>query len=102
MLPPHVMNFNLDVAQAKFKDIAIAMGLNVAGLSERMAAKTMIENLYSLVRNLNIQSSLKDKGITEADLDIMVESASKVTRLLDNNPKVVTKSDIRVIHEKIL
>jgi alcohol dehydrogenase class IV len=102
ILLPHVMNFNLGVAQAKFKDIAIAMGLNVAGLSEEIAAKTMIENLYSLVQDLNIQFSLKDKGITEADLDIMVESASKVTRLLDNNPKVMTKSDIRAIYEKIL
>ena len=102
ILLPHVMKFNLDVAQAKFKDIAIAMGLNVADLSEKMAAKTMIENLYSLVRDLNIQFGLKDKGITEADLDIMVESASKVTRLLDNNNKVMTKSDIRAIYEKIL
>ncbi len=44
----------------------------------------------------------KDRGVTEADLDSMAEAASKVTRLLDNNPRPMTKSDMREIYRKLL
>jgi alcohol dehydrogenase len=102
ILLPHVMKYNLDSAEDKFKDIAIAMGIDVTRLSIRQAAEKMIENLFSLVNDLNIQASLKDKGITAADLDIMVEAACKVTRLLDNNPRPMTKNAMRDIYKKLL
>lgn len=102
ILLPHVMKFNLDAAEAKFRDIGVAMGINVTGLNDRAAAEKMIDNLYSLISDLNIRSSLKEKGITEADLDLMVEAAAKVTRLLDNNPKPMSKDDMREIYTKLL
>lgn len=102
ILLPHVMNFNMDHAEDKFKDIAIAMGINTNGLTDRQAAGKMIENLYSLIADLNIAISLKDQGITEDDLDGMVEAAAKVTRLLDNNPKPMSKDDMRAIYKKLL
>ncbi|MDR3561954.1 MAG: iron-containing alcohol dehydrogenase [Negativicutes bacterium] len=102
ILLPHVMKFNMDAAEDKFKDIAIAMGLNVTGLTVREAAEKMIDNLYSLIADLKIQSGLKDKGITAADLEFMVEAASKVTRLLDNNPKPMTKQNMLEIYKKLL
>jgi alcohol dehydrogenase class IV len=102
ILLPHVMKFNLDAAEAKFRDIAIAMGLDVAGLSTTEAAEKMIENLYSLIEDLNIDSGLGNKGITVEDLELMVEAAAKVTRLLDNNPKIMTKDDMREIYKKLL
>jgi alcohol dehydrogenase len=102
ILLPHVMKYNLDSAEDKFKDIAIAMGTDVTRLSIRQAAEKMVKNLFSLVNDLNIQVSLKDKGITAADLDVMVEAACKVTRLLDNNPRPMTKDAMRDIYKKLL
>jgi len=102
ILLPHVMKFNMDHAEDKFKDIAIAMGINTNGLTDRQAAVKMIENLYSLIDDLNITMNLKDKGITEDDLDGMVEAAAKVTRLLDNNPKPMSKDDMCAIYKKLL
>lgn len=102
ILLPYVMEFNMDAAQKKFCDIAAAMGVDVTKLTAAQAAQCMIDNLYSLVRELNINTSLKDKGITEADLDDLVESAAKVTRLLNNNPKVMTKEDIRAVYRQLL
>ncbi|VBB07682.1 alcohol dehydrogenase iron-type [Lucifera butyrica] len=101
ILLPHVMNFNMDAAAAKFKDIAIAMELGTDGLSTRQAAKKMIENLYSLIRDLNIQVNLKEMGIRESDIDSMAEAALKVTRLLDNNPKPMNRNDIYGIYKKV-
>jgi alcohol dehydrogenase class IV len=102
ILLPHVMKFNLDAAEGKFRDIAVAMGLDVSGLTGRQAADRMIENLYSLNDDLGIRCDMKEKGVTEADLDILAEAASKVTRLLENNPKPVTKADMREIYRKLL
>ncbi|HWQ61709.1 MAG TPA: iron-containing alcohol dehydrogenase [Negativicutes bacterium] len=102
ILLPHVMNFNMDAAAEKFRDIAAAMGIDVAGLTARQAAEKMVANLFSLLKDLNIDSSLKDRGITDSELDLMVEGAAKVTRLLDNNPKPMTKDDMRAIYRKLL
>ena len=102
VLLPHVMQFNLDAAEEKFKEIAVAMGIQVEGLSTKEAAEKMIENLFSLTHDLNMDIHLRDKGVVEQDLEIMVEAASKVTRLLSNNPKPMTKEDMRSIYQKIL
>jgi alcohol dehydrogenase class IV len=101
ILLPHVMKFTMDAAEEKFRDIAVAMDLPVTGLSAREAAEKMIENLYSLNHDLNIQVNLAEKGITENDIDFMADAALKVTRLLNNNPKALDKDDIREIYKKL-
>lgn len=102
ILLPYVMEFNMDSAIEKYKDMAIAMGLDVNGLLPEKAAEKVVESLYLLIDDLNIKSPLKEMNISEKQLDIMVESASKVTRLLDNNPKKLTKEDMREIYRKII
>jgi alcohol dehydrogenase class IV len=102
VLLPHIMQFNLDAAEDRFQDIAVAMGLDVARLTTRQAAEKMIENLYALNKDLNIPSGIAAQGLTEADLDGLVEAASKVTRLLENNPKPLAKSDMRAIYRRLL
>lgn len=102
VLLPHVMQFNLDATEDRFRDIAVAMGLDVAGLNTRQAAQKMIDNLYALNGELNIPPGIAAYGVTEADLDPLVEAASQVTRLLDNNPKILTKSDMRAIYRRLL
>lgn len=102
ILLPDVMKFNLDVCEDKFKEIAVAMELNIAGCTTRQAAEKMIENLYSMIADMHVTCDLREKGITEDVLDDLIEAAAKVTRLLDNNPKVVTKEDMRAIYKKLL
>jgi alcohol dehydrogenase class IV len=102
ILLPYVMEFNRDACTDKFRDIAGAMGLAVAGLTAAEAADRMIENLFVLTRDLNMDVNLRDKGITAADLEGMVEAASMVTRLLNNNPKPMSKNDIRSVYNRLL
>lgn len=102
ILLPHIMQFNLDATEDRFRDIAVAMGLDVSGFTTRQAAVKMIDHLYALNGELNIPSGLTTLGVTEADLDALVEAASKVTRLLDNNPKPLTKSDMQAIYRRLL
>ncbi|SEQ15295.1 iron-containing alcohol dehydrogenase [Basfia succiniciproducens] len=102
ILLPDVMKFNLDACVEKFARIAKAMDLNIAGLTEQEAAEAMIKELYALIRDLNIKCDLKTVGITEDILDELVDTGYSVRRLLDNNPKEMTKQDIRGIYKKIL
>lgn len=102
ILLPDVMKFNLNTCEEKFATIAKAMGLDVYGLTSHQAAEKMIEELYALIRDLNIKCDLSAVGITESTLDELADSALTVKRLLDNNPKVMTKSDIVEIYKKII
>jgi len=86
----------------KFRDMALAMGLDVTHLSAEDAATAMIEELFTLNRDLEIPADLKRWHISAADLDTLVEGAAKVTRLLDNNPRPMSKDDIRAIYTQLI
>lgn len=62
----------------------------------------MVENLYALNADLRVPGGLAGQGVRQADLDLLVEAASKVTRLLENNPKPLTRSDMRAIYRRLL
>ncbi|HBO38844.1 MAG TPA: alcohol dehydrogenase [Pasteurellaceae bacterium] len=102
ILLPDVMKFNLDACEEKFANVAKAMGLDVYHCSSREAAEKVIDELYALIRDLNIKCDLKAVGVTEEVLDELVDSAFTARRLLDNNPKEMTKADIRSIYQKII
>ncbi|WP_213975532.1 iron-containing alcohol dehydrogenase [Tepidanaerobacter acetatoxydans] len=100
ILLPYVMEYNADYVEDKFKEVAVAMGLDVDESSN--ISKKVVEEIFKLTDDLKIPHDLKKYGITKADLDILVEGAAKVTRLLDNNPKSMTKDDIKNIYLKII
>lgn len=102
ILLPFVMEFNIEGSEPRFKAMAEAMGLPVAGLSDRAAGERFIAELHQLNADLDIVPSLRDKGITERDLDGLVAGAAKVTRLLDNNPRPMAHADMRAIYQRLL
>ncbi|TCP90122.1 alcohol dehydrogenase class IV [Cricetibacter osteomyelitidis] len=102
ILLPDVMQFNLPACEEKFANVARAMGLDVQNCTERQAAEKMIDELYALIRDLEIKCDLSAVGISEEILDELVDSAFKVRRLLDNNPREMTKADIKAIYRKII
>jgi len=102
ILLPFVMRFNAVGNETKFRDIALAMGLDVASKTPQQAALAMIDALFALNRDLQIPADLKRWNITQADLETLVEGAAKVTRLLDNNPRTMEKADIRAIYTQLL
>ena len=102
ILLPYVMQFNAVGNEAKFRDIAEAMGIDIAQLSDAEATQAFIAALFAFNHDLEIPANLKRWNITEADLETLVEGAAKVTRLLDNNPRPMGKDDIRAIYLKLL
>ncbi len=102
ILMPLIMDFNKDYCKEKYCIMAQAFGLETTGKTKDEIAQQFVEELYSLNRDLNIKCDLKAVGVTEDVISSLVDGASKVTRLLNNNPKPLSKSDMYKIYENLL
>lgn len=97
-----VMEFNCVGNLRKYASIAEAMGQPVAGKSEREAALLAVQAIRELVEDVGIPKSMREVGVTEADIEFLTLSAEKQTRLLTNNPRPMTRKDIEDIYKKTL
>jgi alcohol dehydrogenase len=102
MLLPTVMAFNQHGNETRFAAMARAMELPVQGLGDSEAANAFVKALVQLNADLGITTRLRDLGVGEADLDALVDGACKVTRLLNNNPRLMTRADMRAIYAAVL
>ncbi|MCG1013088.1 iron-containing alcohol dehydrogenase [Tepidanaerobacter sp. GT38] len=102
ILLPYVMEYNADYVEDKFKDVALAMGIDIKNKNCNEISKEVINEIFKMTEDIKIPRDLKKFGITKDDLENLVEGASGVTRLLDNNPKPMTKDDMRNIYLKIV
>ena len=95
---PYVMEYNALTVPARFKDIAVAMGIDVTGMSDMAAAQAAV----ALVRNLNKEleiPTLKECGVTKDKFDRLAEDAL-VEGSTFFNPRDPSKEDILAILEK--
>ncbi|MCM3224284.1 iron-containing alcohol dehydrogenase [Terribacillus saccharophilus] len=99
LLLPYVMKYNVISNLTKFKEVAIAMGENVEHLSLRDAAEQAVHALAKLSEDVGIPASLQEVGVEESDLQDLAEEASKIDRLLSNNPRKLTRNDIENIYK---
>jgi len=103
MLLVPVMRFNEPACRQR-----LAMAYDRCVHGEKKCVTTEEKSAYmlswieSIVRELDIPTSLKDFGITAEDLDELVSSAMQVQRLLSNNRRLVTAEDVRDIYSQIL
>lgn len=81
---------------------ADASGESLDGLSDMRKAEYLVAFLAKLALDLKIPGSLEDLGIPAEDIDVLVDAAFEVKRLLDNNPKPLGKADIKGIYTSIL
>ncbi|BAF59032.1 alcohol dehydrogenase [Pelotomaculum thermopropionicum SI] len=100
VLLPYVMESNLLGALPRFKTMALAMGEKVEDLSDRLAADKFNEAIKLLAADIRIPLHLRELGVTAESIPGMAEGAAKVTRLLANNPRILSVSDIREIYER--
>lgn len=100
VLLPYVMNFNLPACTEKYARVAVAMGLE-EGDSVVDTALGGIRRIREISKNCRIPDNLKDMGIPESSIRFMAESALKVTRLMENNPREITLDDAQSIFHQV-
>lgn len=96
---PYVMEFNADVpvVQAKFKDIANAMGFDVSGLTDKEGSDLAIKAVKDLSKELGIPT-LREAGVTKDKFDILAKDTLEEASML-TNPRTATKEDVLRILE---
>jgi alcohol dehydrogenase class IV len=97
VLLPHVLRFNLPACVERYADVALALGAP-PGATPRQTAERGVERLAELSRACGIPPGLKAVGIPRAALPALAEAAMTVTRLLKNNPRVLTAADAEAIY----
>lgn len=98
LLLPYCMKKNVVGNLEKFRDIAVAMGENVSGLSLREGAEAAVRSLFTLVEDLNIPTKLRDVGVTREMFDEIVDGTMQY-RQLSFNPVKIKKQDVLDILE---
>jgi alcohol dehydrogenase class IV len=101
ILLPEVLRFNLVADPKRHADVAKALGVTDQGSDEKTALAG-IEKLIELSKACKIPQRLTEIGITEKILPELADIAMNVTRLLKNNPRIVTKEDAIEIYKKLL
>ncbi len=93
ILLPHVEQFNLIACADRFRDIAIAMGENVEGLTVNEAAQKSIEAIKQLSSSVGIPTGLAVLGVKEEDFEVMAVNAKKDACQL-TNPRLATLQEV--------
>lgn len=102
LMLPAVMRFNLVGNLQKFALVAELLGEDTDGLSDREAAEMAVEAVEVLADDLQVPRSLAEFGVTESHLPDLAAGVMKVTRLLANNPRVMTQQDAEEIYLQAL
>ncbi len=77
VLLPHVQRFNAKVSTARLKEIAAAMGAEVAGLNDGQGAEVCIQTISKLAADVNIPAGLSELNVKEEDLPTLATNALK-------------------------
>jgi len=100
LLLPYVMRFNLPAKTKAFAEIAMLLGENVAGLSERAAAEKAVVAVESLRNDIGVPPRLRDIGVKPEQLRAMAEKAFGIKRILRVNPRTVSVDEIEGIFKE--
>ncbi|MDK2349955.1 MULTISPECIES: iron-containing alcohol dehydrogenase [Pseudomonas aeruginosa group] len=96
-----VLRFNLDAVAPLYAELADIVLPGVQG-DAHGKARALAEHFAELPARLNLPTRLREVGITEQDLEALARDAMNQTRLLGNNPRVVSLGDVQAIYREVL
>lgn len=102
MLLVPVMKFNEPVCRKLLAKAYDRVVKNPTAQTEEEKSAWIINRLDEIVKKLEIPTSLKEYGVNDEDLEILVESGMNVKRLLVNNMRELTKEDARSLYLEIM
>ncbi|MCG2626900.1 iron-containing alcohol dehydrogenase [Bradyrhizobium sp. WYCCWR 13023] len=94
MIFPHTLAFNMPAVEEK--TVAV---LRALGLPEQSDAKRAFEATYAFCKNLGVEMRLSALGVPRNDLGLMADEAHAIRRLLDNNPRDLSRDAILNMYE---
>lgn len=90
---PHTLAFNAPVRAEKSQLVAQLLGL---------AGRDLRDETYGFCADLGVEMRMGKLGVGESDIPSMAQEAHAIRRLLDNNPREMSVSDIAEIYRAAL
>ncbi|CBL46164.1 Iron-containing alcohol dehydrogenase [gamma proteobacterium HdN1] len=97
-----VLRYNLSHAVQPYAELAHALSPAQRFSDHNASAQWFVDCMASLVSTMPFAQTLREVGVTEADLDLLASDAMKVERLLVNNPRPMTLEAARAIYAQQL
>jgi len=94
MIFPHTLAFNMPAVEAK--TVAV---LEALGLPQQNDPKHAFDATYAYCKNLGVEMRLSALGVPKTDLGVMADEAHAIRRLLDNNPRDLSRDAILGMYE---
>ena len=101
ILLPYGCEFNIIACPQKYADIAVAMGVNTAGLSTMEAAEKGIDAIRKLSQDIGIPSGLAEIGVKESDIPLLADNAIKDICCLFN-PRKIRLEDLTRLYKEAM
>lgn len=95
---PHVLRFNAATAPDVYAEMATHAFPHLGALQGQERAAAFCDALADLSRACGLPQRLRDMSITNEWLPRLARDAMKQTRLLVNNPRLVTETDALAIY----
>ncbi len=90
---PHALQFMLPGAVSKYADIAVALGEDIQGLSDREAAEMAVEAVEQLAEDVGLPDGLSFYGAKEEDLPEVSKTIAE-SFMIPLSPRKATAEDI--------
>lgn len=97
ILLPHVMRYNAAYTGEKYRQIAQAMGVDVAHATLEQAREAAIQAVEALNRDVGIPASLKEVGVREEDIAELAQAAFDDV-CTGGNPREAKIADIEALY----
>lgn len=91
---PHMLAYNEPLAEARTASIMEALGLGPAA-----GVRETFHRAYEYCRALGIPMRLSERGVPREDIGAMADEAFAIKRLIDNNPRPLTREAIAQMYE---
>jgi len=101
LLLEHVVDYNYDYAEEKYKKIAEAMGINTGALTKNECKNALISEIIKIKNEAGITKTLSQIGVKPDMLKKLTENALKDACII-TNPRRPVFTDIEEVYEKAL
>jgi len=98
---PHVLRFNAPLAAPMYAELADIILPHATGSNEARA-EALVVAMQQIAIITGIERTLQQVGIGASDLDRLADEAMLQTRLLGNNPRLVSRDDALAIYAAAL
>lgn len=86
ILLEHVVAYNFPEIPERYRDIALAMGLDAAGLDQAALLESLLEALRALRRSAGVNRTLSQLGVQKSDFLQLATKACEDACLVTKSP----------------